>query len=126
MKQRVALARTLILDPDILLMDEPFAALDAQTREMLYTDLQEIWQITKKTILFVTHNVREAVCLGNRIEVFTAQPGRIKKEFFVNLKRPRNLGDLELIKMSNKIMEELKEEIKRVATQTEFYEQKEA
>lgn len=121
MKQRVALARTLILDPDILLMDEPFGALDAQTREMLYKDLQEIWQITKKTIIFVTHNVREAVCLGNRVEVFTARPGHIKKEFFINLKRPRDLGNLELIKFSNEIMIELKEEIKKVVEETRKY-----
>lgn len=119
MKQRVALARTLILNPDILLMDEPFAALDAQTREILYKDLQNIWRMTKKTIVFVTHNVREAVCLGDRIEVFSARPGTIKKEFRVNLKRPRDLGNLELIKISNQIMSVLKVEIDKVQKELE-------
>ncbi|MDD3887914.1 MAG: ABC transporter ATP-binding protein [Patescibacteria group bacterium] len=114
MKQRVALARTLILNPDILLMDEPFAALDAQTREILYKELQNIWQLTKKTVVFVTHNVREAVCLGDRVVVFSARPGRIKKIFDVDLSRPRDLGNLELIKMSNKIMDVLKSEIKEL------------
>lgn len=121
MKQRTALARTLILEPDILLMDEPFASLDAQTREMLYKELQEIWHLTKKTIVFVTHNVREAVCLGDRTEVFTAQPGRIKKEFKVNLERPRNLGDLKVISISNEIMKELKEEIEKVINEMRVY-----
>ena len=121
MKQRVALARTLILDPDILLMDEPFASLDAQTREILYLELQEIWKITKKTILFVTHNVREAVCLGDRVLVFTARPGRIKKEFKINLPRPRDLGNLEVIKISNEIKEELKEEIDKVIKEMEHF-----
>lgn len=121
MKQRVALARSLILDPDILLMDEPFVFLDAQTREILYKELQEIWQITKKTIIFVTHNVREAVCLGGRIEVFTASPGRIKKSFMVKLPRPRNLGNLKVIKISNRINEELKEEIQKVIKEMARY-----
>lgn len=124
MKQRVALARTLILEPDILLMDEPFAALDAQTREILYTELQEIWRITKKTIIFVTHNVREAVCLGEKVLVFTARPGRIKKEFKINLPRPRDLGNLEVIKISNEIHGELKEEIEKVIREMEYYEEK--
>lgn len=113
MKQRVALARTLILDPDILLMDEPFAALDAQTREMLYQELQEIWQSTKKTVVFVTHNVREAVCLGDRIEIFTARPGEIKKEIKVDLERPRSMNDLKVAQMANEIMAELKIEIEK-------------
>ncbi|MBU0597692.1 ABC transporter ATP-binding protein [Patescibacteria group bacterium] len=122
MKQRTALARTLILDPPILLMDEPFAALDAQTREIMYTELQEIWRITKKTIVFVTHNVREAVCLGDRVLVFTARPGRIKKEFFINLPRPRDLGNLEVIKISNAIHEELKEEVEKFRQEMETHE----
>ncbi|OGY87469.1 MAG: nitrate/sulfonate/bicarbonate ABC transporter ATP-binding protein [Candidatus Kerfeldbacteria bacterium RIFOXYA2_FULL_38_24] len=121
MKQRAALARTLILNPDLLLMDEPFAALDAQTRERLYGDLQKIWQETKKTIIFVTHNVREAVCLGDRVEVFTARPGKIKKEFKINLSRPRNLNDVAVAQISNEIMQELKEEIDKVAAEMADY-----
>ncbi|MFA6304918.1 MAG: ABC transporter ATP-binding protein [Patescibacteria group bacterium] len=122
MKQRVALARTLALKPDILLMDEPFAALDAQTREMLYKELQEIWQFSKKTILFVTHNVREAVVLGDRVLVFTARPGQIKKEFKINLPRPRDINDIEVAKISNAINQELKTEVAKVVNELEHYE----
>jgi NitT/TauT family transport system ATP-binding protein len=122
MKQRVALVRTLVLEPDILLMDEPFAALDAQTRELLYKELQDIWQLTKKTIIFVTHNVREAVCLGDRVIVFTARPGKIKREFKVDLPRPRDLGNFDLVRMSNDIMAELKDEISKVAQAQQTYE----
>lgn len=111
MKQRAALARTLILQPDILLMDEPFAALDAQTRELLYGELQQIWQHTKTTVVFVTHNVREATCLGDRIIVFTARPGKIKREFQVSLQRPRDINDPALAQLSSQVMAELKTEI---------------
>lgn len=114
MKQRVALARALALDPDILLMDEPFAALDAQTREFLHTELQEIWARTKKTIFFVTHNVREAVVLGDRVLVFSACPGHIKKEFKVDIPRPRNMGSVAVLDLCNEIMKELKTEIEKV------------
>jgi len=75
MKQRVALARALAPNPRVLLMDEPFAALDALTREQLYGDIQRIWQERKKTIMFVTHNVREAACLGGRVVLFSPHPG---------------------------------------------------
>lgn len=111
MKQRVALARTLILHPDILLMDEPFAALDAQTRELLYGELQQIWQQTKTTVVFVTHNVREAACLGDRIIVFSARPGKIKREFKVQLPRPRDINDPAVAQLSSQVMAELKTEI---------------
>jgi NitT/TauT family transport system ATP-binding protein len=114
MKQRVALARALAINPRILLMDEPFGALDAQTREILQADLQDIWSLTEKTIIFVTHNVREAVCLGDRVLVCSARPGRIKKEVRIDLPRPRKLGSLELIKVSNLIMQELRSEIEMV------------
>jgi NitT/TauT family transport system ATP-binding protein len=87
MRQRVALARSLAVDPKVLLMDEPFAALDAQTRDHLHVEIQNIWRETRKTIVFVTHNVREAVTLATRVLVFTSRPGRIKQEF--------NLEDLE-------------------------------
>ncbi|MFH1536388.1 MAG: ABC transporter ATP-binding protein [Patescibacteria group bacterium] len=124
MKQRASLARTLILNPEILLMDEPFASLDAQTRERLYGDLQAIWQKTKKTIVFVTHNVREAVCLGDRVIVFTARPGRVKREFKIDLKRPRDLGDLEVARVSKNIMGDLKEEIDKVVQEMRTYKKK--
>ena len=114
MKQRVALARALTINPAILLMDEPFGALDAQTREILHAELQEIWSLTEKTIIFITHNVREAVCLGDRVLVCSARPGKIKKEIRIDLPRPRRLGSLELIKVSNLIMQELRSEIETV------------
>jgi len=78
MKQRVAIARSLAYDPDVLLMDEPFAALDQQTREILQGELVRIWQSSKKTIVFITHGIDEAVCLGERVAVMTSRPGRIK------------------------------------------------
>ena len=81
MKQRVALARSLAPDPQVLLMDEPFAALDALTRDQLYDDIQRIWMESRKTIVFVTHNVREAVCLGDRVVLMVAAPGRIDRIF---------------------------------------------
>lgn len=113
MKQRVALARSLVMDPDILLMDEPFAALDAQTRDLLHAELQTIWQETSKTIIFVTHNVREAVCLGDRVAVFTAHPGTLKKEFLVDLPRPRQIEDPSLIQTVRPILDELKIEVEK-------------
>ena len=96
MKQRVALARSLAPNPRMLLMDEPFAALDAMTREQLYGDLQRIWQERRKTIVFVTHNVREAVCLGDRVVLFSPHPGRIREQFSIDLPRPRDINAVEL------------------------------
>src|ERR1051325_1972633 len=94
MRQRVALARALATEPDVLLMDEPFAALDAQTRDLLHDELERIWAETGRTIIFVTHNVREAVRLGDRVALLTFRPGRIKEDFQIDLPRPRHLEDV--------------------------------
>ena len=96
MKQRVALARALAPDPQVLLMDEPFSALDALTRDQLCDDLQRIWAASGKTILFVTHNVREAVCLADRVVLLAPRPGRIAEVFDVLLPRPRDMHSIEL------------------------------
>jgi len=91
MKQRVALARVLAFDPKVLLMDEPFGALDAQTREAMQEELMRLWETTHKTIVFVTHDIEEAVYLGDRVVVLTARPGRIREEVSIDLPRPREL-----------------------------------
>ena len=108
MKQRVALARALAPNPRVLLMDEPFAALDAMTREQLYEDLQKIWSARRKTIVFVTHNVREAVCLGDRVVLFSHTPGRICEEFPVTLPRPRDINSVALAGIATEITRALK------------------
>jgi NitT/TauT family transport system ATP-binding protein len=108
MKQRVALARSLAPDPRVLLMDEPFAALDALTRERLYGDLQEIWHSRRKTIVLVTHNVREAVCLGDRVVLMSPHPGRICEEFRIDLPRPRDINSPLLAEQAQEIMMALK------------------
>jgi len=108
MKQRVALARALAPNPRVLLMDEPFAALDALTREQLYGDLQRIWEERKKTIVFVTHNVREAACLGERVLLFSPHPGRIQEEFAVGLPRPRDINSVDLASYATKIIRSLR------------------
>lgn len=108
MKQRVALARALATSPRILLMDEPFAALDAMTREQLYQDLQDIHFRCGMTIIFVTHNMREAVCLGDRVVLFTPHPGRIREEYFVGLPHPRDINNRDLAQLSARITQDLK------------------
>jgi NitT/TauT family transport system ATP-binding protein len=108
MKQRLALARAMAPNPRVLLMDEPFAALDALTREQLYGDLQRIWQERRKTIVFVTHNVREAACLGDRVVLFSPHPGRIREEFRIPLPRPRDINSVDLAEHSTEIMRSLK------------------
>jgi NitT/TauT family transport system ATP-binding protein len=108
MRQRVALARSLAPNPRVLLMDEPFASLDALTREQLYGDLQRIWEARRKTILFVTHNVREAVCLGDRVILFSPHPGRIAEEFRIELPRPRNINSAALVDHAARITDALK------------------
>jgi NitT/TauT family transport system ATP-binding protein len=108
MKQRAALARSLAPDPRVLLMDEPFASLDGLTREQLYFDLQRIWQERKKTIVLVTHNVREAVCLGDRVALMSPSPGRIREEFAVKLPRPRDINTAEVATIAQRINSALK------------------
>lgn len=112
MKQRVALARCLAPNPRVLLMDEPFAALDALTREQLYGDIQEIWSTRKKTILFVTHNVREACCLGDRVVLFSPHPGRIQEQFPIDLPRPRDINSVELARYATQVTKALKQYLK--------------
>jgi len=111
MKQRVAIARALAMDPDVLLMDEPFASLDAQTRDLLLVELQLIWEKTKKTIIFVTHNVAEAVVLGNKVLVMKHRPSSIKKEISIEYRRPRLIEDENLMKYQKEILAELRPEV---------------
>jgi NitT/TauT family transport system ATP-binding protein len=108
MKQRVALARSLAPNPAVLLMDEPFSALDALTRDQLYDDIQRIWEETRKTIVFVTHNVREAVCLGNRVVLFAPRPGRIQQIMDISLGRPRDINSVDLAEYSSQLAAALK------------------
>jgi NitT/TauT family transport system ATP-binding protein len=113
MRQRVALARALSTEPDVLLMDEPFAALDAQTRDLLHDELERIWEQTGCTIIFVTHNVREAARLGDRVAIFTFRPGRIKREFAVDQPRPRQIEDPAISLCAKEILDDLREEINK-------------
>ncbi len=103
MRQRVAIARALALEPEVLLMDEPFSALDAQTREDLYEVLQEIWERTGKTIVFITHNVREAVCLGDRVVLLSPRPGRVQAVFPIEMARPRFIDDVDVARVAHHI-----------------------
>ena len=111
MKQRVSIARALVLDPEVLLMDEPFAALDSQTRDLLLVELQLIWAKTNKTIIFVTHNIIESVCLGDRVVVFTNRPGKIKKDIKIDYRRPRLTEDDNLKDFQRQVLYELKSEM---------------
>jgi NitT/TauT family transport system ATP-binding protein len=113
MRQRVALARALATEPDVLLMDEPFAALDAQTRDLLHDELERIWSETGRTIIFVTHNVREAVRLGDRVVLLTFRPGRVKQEFAVDLPRPRHMEQPDVARTSGEILACLRDEINK-------------
>ena len=113
MRQRVALARALATEPDVLLMDEPFAALDAQTRDLLHDELERIWAETGRTIIFVTHNVREAVRLGDRVVLMTFRPGRVKEEFPISLPRPRHIEETDVARTAKEILSCLREEINK-------------
>ena len=119
MRQRVALARALAQDADLLLMDEPFGALDAITRDLLHDELERIWRTTGVTILFVTHNVREAVRLGDRILVLSSRPGRVVADFPINDGRPRRLESPDVAKLAADIIERLREEVRRHGAATE-------
>lgn len=114
MKQRVAIARALVMEPDILLMDEPFSALDEQTRMVLHKELLEIWRKTKVTIFFVTHNIREAVQLSERIIVFATRPGKIKETISVPSMKDGVMPDSVTLHTEQRVLSILQEEIEKV------------
>lgn len=107
MKQRLALARALAMEPGLLLMDEPFSSLDSHTRERLQTEIQEIWEETHKTIVFVTHGLKEAVALGNRVILMTTRPGRIQREIEVKMPRPRFVDDKPVLGLARQLKSEI-------------------
>jgi NitT/TauT family transport system ATP-binding protein len=113
MRQRVALARAIAQDSRLLLMDEPFAALDAITRDVLHEELSRIWQETRLSVLFVTHNVREAVRLAQRVVLLSSRPGRIAREWTIGIPQPRRIEDTAVAELSVEITEELRGEIRR-------------
>lgn len=115
MRQRVALARALAQGSEVLLMDEPFAALDAITRDLLHEELVRVWQQRKLTVLFVTHNVREAVRLGQRVVLLSSRPGRVAREWGVGIPYPRRIEDVEVTDLAREITGHLHEEIIRHA-----------
>ncbi|ARK20658.1 ABC transporter ATP-binding protein [Sporosarcina sp. P26b] len=114
MKQRVSIARALVMEPDILLMDEPFAALDEQTRMVLHKELLDIWRKTKVTILFITHNIREAVLLSQKIVVFATRPGKIKATFISKDSKDGVMPSDVTLQLEKQILAELQEEIEKV------------
>jgi NitT/TauT family transport system ATP-binding protein len=113
MRQRVSLARALAQDAEVLLMDEPFGALDAMTRDILHDELERIWQATGRTVMFVTHNVREAVRLGDRVVLLTSRPGRVAAEFPVDIPRPRRIEDRDVAQLAAEITARLRQEVAR-------------
>jgi len=113
MRQRVAIARALAQEADVLLMDEPFGALDAMTRDVLHDELEAIWSRTALTVLFVTHNVREAVRLGDRVVLLSSRPGRVIAEFPIDIPRPRGADSVAVTEMAGAITERLREEVRR-------------
>ena len=113
MRQRVALARALSQQADVLLMDEPFGALDAMTRDILHDELEAIWSRTGLTVLFVTHNVREAVRLGDRVVLLSSRPGRVVAEFPIEIPRPRSADSVPVTEMAAAITNRLREEVRR-------------
>jgi NitT/TauT family transport system ATP-binding protein len=117
MRQRGAIARALATDPNVLLMDEPFAALDAQTREILHGELERIWTATRKTVLFVTHNVREAVRLADRVILLGTRPGRVLEERTIDLPRPRGENDEAVARVAGEIGRRIASEVEKVASE---------
>jgi NitT/TauT family transport system ATP-binding protein len=113
MRQRVALARSLAQDADILLMDEPFGALDAMTRDILHDELERIWREQELTVLFVTHNVREAVRLGDRVILLSSRPGRVIEDFGIKHERPRRIDSPEVSGQAAEITDRLRAEVAR-------------
>ncbi|MEV0603060.1 ABC transporter ATP-binding protein [Streptomyces sp. NPDC050315] len=113
MRQRVAMARALAQDSGLLLMDEPFAALDAITRDVLHDELTRIWEETNLSVLFVTHNVREAVRLAQRVLLLSSRPGRVAREWHVDIPQPRRIEDAAVAELSVEITEQLRGEIRR-------------
>jgi len=115
MRQRVAIARAFAQDAEILLMDEPFGALDAMTRDLLHDELESLWRDRSFTVLFVTHNVREAARLGDRVVLLSSRPGRVVEEFRVDVDRPRRIEDPEVASLAGDITARLREEVRRHA-----------
>lgn len=113
MKQRVAIARTFATDPKVILMDEPFGALDALTRRFLQQELVKLWRENRKTVLFVTHSVQEAVYLANRVIVMTARPGRVKLDLPITLDHPRDINDAAFRAYEAQVFEALDEELRK-------------
>jgi NitT/TauT family transport system ATP-binding protein len=113
MKQRVSIARALAVDPVLLLMDEPFGALDAQTRFVMQQELLRIWRAYRKTVIFVTHSIEEALYLGDRVLVMTARPGRLKEEIRVTHPRPRDVASADFTQLRRRTLDLLSEEIAR-------------
>jgi NitT/TauT family transport system ATP-binding protein len=113
MRQRVALARALAQQPQLLLMDEPFGALDAMTRDVLHDELERIWQETGLTVVFVTHNVREAVRLGDRVVLLSSRPGRVVEEQRIDVARPRRIDSHDVADRAAALTDRLREEVRR-------------
>jgi NitT/TauT family transport system ATP-binding protein len=120
MQQRCNLARALTVDPKILIMDEPFAALDAQTREIMQDELLRIWRESGKTVLFITHQINEAVFLADRVIVFGARPGKVKQTIKIDLPRPRSIKlkhDPEFLKYEDEVWTLIEEEVRKTMIQ---------